>query len=337
MSSTVDPFLGLLGALATQRPAQFDNVGFVDPVAIDEAVQRGAASLGRLLKFERYLDTLEVRKRERGNLPARVERRAIAAFKRAERDAAIAAGAIVDAAAAFESAGVASQALPAIADALPEAITVERLLRSALPEIQEQVIACGIPREEWLWATSLVSGASITISKNGDNVRVAGGKLLHELGVRHPSPLPLLDGTTFADSAYRMFKRHPAENGKPASQSSWYGSALGLARFLILAYQRRSREAQARGVVVLPTGFPPAIIVAIVVAVILIVGILVTVLCDKGTIKNGTVCAIGRALIFLALLVWCIWTFVEGNPPRAEDGGILCVMSFSDEDDPDQG
>ena len=249
MSSTVDPFLALFGKLAKQRPAQFDNIGFVDPVAIDEAVQRGAGSLGRLLKFERYLDTLEVRKRELGNLPARVERRAIAAFKRAERDAANAAGEIsVDAAAAFESAGAASEAVPTIANALPEAITVERLLRSALPEIQEQVIACGIPREEWLWATSLVSGASITLSKNGDNVRVAGGKRRHELVVKHPSPLPLLDGTIFADAAYRMFKRHPAENLKPASQSSWYGSALGLARYLIVEYQRRSREAQARGV-----------------------------------------------------------------------------------------
>jgi hypothetical protein len=323
---------------ALENEGDSDTIALIDPIMIDDAVRRGITAAGRLLRFERYLDRLEMRKAERGTLPGLVESSAVAAFDTAQADAAVAAAALVDVGAAFQASGSFGAMLPRVAAATADGLAFREFLERALPQIEEYILAQGMPVDDWRWAFEHLRGEGIAVRGADDGtLLVTGGDRQLAIRLRHPTNMPLVDGYRFiTEQLHRMIVPDQMNARKRPIPTSLYGNVLAVATYLVEEYERRAQRTRDHGVVVEPDGFAWWIIVIIIIVALALVGGGIQIACDNGAL-HGTVCVIGEILILLAVAIWCIWTWTEGNPPVAEKGGIMCIMTFNPDSDPDDG
>jgi hypothetical protein len=309
------------------------SIAFVDPLQVDDAAGAAIASANRLLRFEAWLDGLERRKRDAGQLEERAERAATLAFARAEEDARRLASSLIDSVLPFGRAGFFDELLPYACEAVERAggqIDVRALFAAAegpVTRILEErgmepemiKLAFRAPNEE-----GLRSFEGVTLRCREPGVMELGDeKRRSSTQARNPAPLPLLDGNTWVyRGAIRMLHPNPKAVIDGVPRSSPWASTLGLAKFLVDSYEDRSQEAERDGIRVFESGFAWIIIIIIVLIVLAVAGLVITLLCFAGVINNEGICILGLIAAFLPGIIGC---FIAGGKPDLTSGTICSV------------
>jgi hypothetical protein len=285
-----------------------ERVRFLDPRLLEDTPRELVQLASRILRYERYLDHLELLKAKQGTLPGGVELSVGQSIQRALADVRQAGSLMLELIEHLELAGVLDLAVPNLAGRLPAPMrSAGSLVAEHGSYLETWVVERGMPLELWRWAVPYLDLNDLTAASEERNLRVLRGDTC--IGVVMPTDESRLDAASMLGLRSR---RAPARVGAATALRS-------AVHALLTFYEKRARLTVTNGVQVLPTGIAWIVIVIIVVALIaFVVGLVISVMCWNGMIKDKTTCEFGVALMVAGLLAGFVGAYTGGQQDETD-------------------
>jgi hypothetical protein len=281
-----------------------ERIRFLDYRLLEDTPREIVSLAARILRYERYLDHLELTKDKQGSLPSGVEISAGRSIQRTLADIKAAGNLILELIDELELTGALPHLVPHLAGRLQSIVVTPSSLFSEHGSFLEGWLAeRGMPVELWRWAMKCLDLNGYTAVAHELSLQVLrDGK---SLGM-----IVTADGLRFdAASILGLPSRK-----KPVSVDAASVVRMAVQTFSTL-YERRARMTATEGVQVFPTGFWPILIIVIVAFAVFVAGLVISVLCLNRVITDSTTCEIGLAFLICGLLGFLV---AAGTGPQQE-------------------
>jgi hypothetical protein len=289
---------------------------YVNPVLLEDAGRGLAASAGRLLDYERYLDGLEHQMMRDEPLPPAVERSLGSSIQGNVADAETMSRQVLELTGELDAVG-AFEALFSSLDERFEQAGAPELIKEASGSLENWLEQRGLPSTTWRWAAGHIRWDGV--AARAEDGAIVVSRRDRTIGVISAAPSAEMDAASFVTRAYGLPPSIARTGDRHGPLRLSASESVEMAeRALTTFYRWRAQRTALDGIQVCPTGIWWVVIVLVIAVILVVAGASILILCGIGSITNQGLCTIGVLLLVLGFIGLAIGGagYVESDPPK---------------------